>query len=182
MKLVVFLLLLMVMANSVLLYSQNIGEIYELSTYNLVAGPRHGFSGEESRQWQLYRNISENYSSEIIEAEYFNTKSIIAKLYLYWILREQNWQKLTNIYEDLMNYKEFKLWFSPLQCIVYSEPVEIENIINFNYNEVQEDINDFSLDIVYFEFDNRYLEEYIEQLYNEIFTEYLKLPYLDNEL
>ena len=174
MKTGIFLLLL---ANSMLLYSQNIEEICELDTYNLIAGQKTGYGNEESPQWRLYRIISEKYSSEIIEAEYFRTESITSKIYLYWILRERDWHKLAIIYEDLMNYRNFKLWFSPAQCVIYAEPIEIEYIINFNYNEIYENIDD-SLPI--FDYSNLPNNIY-EKIYMESLSNYLLIPYLDIE-
>jgi hypothetical protein len=175
MKIGIFLLFL---ANSVLLYSQNILEINKLGTHDLIAGPRIGYGSTEPEQWKLYKIIAEKYSSELIETEYFRTESITSKIYLYWILRERGWQNLTIIYEDLMKYREYKLWFSPIQCIIYSEPIEVEHIIN--YNEIQENTDDYSEDFDYFELFDKPNEIY-ERLFEEMLSEYLKLPYLDIE-
>ena len=174
-------LFILFLANSVFLYSQNITEIYELSKYDVVAGPKHGYSAKESDQWQLYKIISENYSSEIIELEYYRTESIISKLYLYWILRDQNWKNTSIIYEDLLNYKENKLWFSPGWCIMYAETIEIEKIINYNYNEMEEKI--YNIDFNDSDLFNYFIDshEIVEQLYIETLYKYLKLPYLKIE-
>jgi len=173
MKMGVFLLL---MTNSIFLYSQNIMEIYDLSKYNVITGPNDGYSGTESAQWQLYRIISENYSSEIIENEYFKTESVISKIYLYWILRERNWNNISIIYEDLMNYKEYKLWFSPGWCLMYSEPINIEYIINFNYNDIQMYLSDYEL--FNYSDNNEYPYQNTEQYF---MSGYLNIPYLNIE-
>jgi hypothetical protein len=178
MKTGIFILLLV---NSALLYSQNITEINELDTFDLIAGPRFGYGGNESTQWKLYKIISEKYSSEIIESEYFKTKSVTSKIYLYWILRERKWHNLSIIYENLMNYKEYKLWFSPVQCIIYSEPIEIQYIINYNYNNIsdKDDYSNTNNYSEYFELSVENAYEINEQLYKKMLSEYLKLPYLD---
>ena len=130
MKKILFLVLL---TSTALVYSQNIMEIQELDTYEIIAGPNYGYSGTESPQWKLFNIILGNYTSEIIEKEYFTTASIITKVYLFWILREQNWRNLSAVLEDLMNYKDSKVSFAPGGCIVL-DSIEIEHIINFNYN------------------------------------------------
>ncbi|GHU83541.1 hypothetical protein FACS189468_8740 [Spirochaetia bacterium] len=120
------------------LFSQEITEIYELDTYNFIAGPSYGYSGRESSQWKLYKIIKEKYSSEIIENNYYRSESIIAKIYLYWILREREWDDLSNIYDDLMKYKNIKFIFAPGGCIIFSEPIDVERIIKYDYNHEYE--------------------------------------------
>jgi hypothetical protein len=118
--------------NTILLYSQEYVEIKELDTYNFIAGPSYGYSGEESSQWKVYKEISLKYSSRIIEQKYYETNSIVTKIYLYWILRDRNWDNIAYIYNDLLKYKDIKLGFAR-GCLIYMRI--LKDIINDHYWE-----------------------------------------------
>jgi hypothetical protein len=178
MKIILFWILLV---NAISTYSQNIVEIQELNTYEVVAGPNFGYSGEESPQWKLYNIILEKYTPEIIENEYFMTKSIITKLYLYWILREWDWHNLSIIFLDLVNYKDSKVLFGIGGCIVL-DSIEIGEIINFNYNNNEYYTNENYENDFYKYFDPSISHKINALLYEEMMLEYLNLPYLDIEL
>jgi hypothetical protein len=115
------------------LFSQEINEFNNLDKYNTIAGPNFGYGGTESEQWKLYKEISLKYSSENIEKEYFKTNSIITKIYLYWILRERNWNNISVIYNDLLKYSEIEINFAPGGCIVLIG-YPIKDVINYNYS------------------------------------------------
>ena len=134
-----------------LVFAQNITELDELSKYDTIAGPSFSYSCSKSPQWILYEIILEKYPSELIEKEYYETNSIVSKIYLYWVLRERNWKNLLAVYNDLANYYDMKLIFAPGGCIIFAEPIEIEYIVNFNYESTQEIIDDPLLEREYFE-------------------------------
>jgi hypothetical protein len=102
-------------------------EMAELEKVEEVGGAVVGLRGNMSEGWRLYKIISENYPSETIEKDYFKTNSIVAKIYLYWILRERNWDNLSVVYDDLQKYGDIKIEYFPLGDIGGSLPVK--NII-----------------------------------------------------
>jgi hypothetical protein len=108
-------------------------EFEMLELYDYIAGPRHGVAPVPSGQWIIYKEILKKYSSEIIENEYFETNSIVSKVYLYWILRERNWVNLEYIYIDLLKYKDIQISFGLGGCIFTMD--RIENIIDHEYQE-----------------------------------------------
>ena len=117
-------------------YSETlIPEILELDKldYIEIQVLEHNYIGYESPHWKLFKIISGKYSSEMIETEYYKTKSIISKIYLYWILRDRKWHNLSKIHNDLLNYKNNKFYFSPTPEEQTIEPVDVEYIINYDY-------------------------------------------------
>ncbi|MDR1839970.1 MAG: hypothetical protein LBQ93_10360 [Treponema sp.] len=110
---------------------QRILEMAELEQIEYIAGPVFGYSGGESRGWKIYKNIMTEYSSETIEKEYFKTDSSVAKIYLYWILRERDWHNLSIIYKDLLKRGSEEIMFFPGWCVGFS--IQLCEIIEENY-------------------------------------------------
>ena len=163
------------------IFSQNIIELKDLDRYDFIAGPSYGYSGNKSPQWVLYEMILEKYPSELVEDEYYKTNSIVSKIYLYWVLREKNWDNLLIVYNDLKNHYDEKLIFAPGGCIVLAEPIEIEYIINFNYYDIQETIDDPLINLEYINTFVPLPEELYELLLKEYLLEILRLPQFDIE-
>jgi hypothetical protein len=128
-------------------------EFILLEKYNFIAGPSYGYSGTYSDQWIIYKEIINKYSNEIIEKEYYRTNSIVLKIYLYWILREQNWRNIKNIYIDLLKYNDIKINFAPGGCIVLVD-FPIKDIIDYEYKEYQGENYDIIYPEIYFENNN----------------------------
>jgi hypothetical protein len=113
-------------------------EFRMLEKYDYIAGPIYGAAASYSEQWIIYKEIMQKYTNEVIETEYYLTNSIVLKIYLYWILRENNWVNIENIYIDLLKNKDIKIDFAPGGCIVLSN-IPIEDIVNNKYQEYRID-------------------------------------------
>jgi hypothetical protein len=96
-----------------------IDEFDELERIRDIGGPVVGFAGMPSLGWTIYKKIILKYPSETIEKEYFKTNSSVAKIYLYWALRERNWYNLSVIYQDLLKRGSEKIIFHG-GCLRYS--------------------------------------------------------------
>jgi hypothetical protein len=61
---------------------------------------------------------------DIIAEEYYKSNSIVAKVYLYWILYEKEYHNLAAVYRNLMLYKNMKLSYWE-GCDLWHDTVEI---------------------------------------------------------
>jgi hypothetical protein len=121
-----------------------------LEKYIYIAGPSFGYSGTNSDQWIIYKEIINKYPNEIIIEEYYKTKSIVLKIYLYWILRERNFKDKEYFHNDLFKYIDIKVVFAPGGCIVLSN-FPIKDIIDYEYKEYQEKDYDIIYPEIYFD-------------------------------
>jgi hypothetical protein len=88
-------------------------------------------------KYVLFKNIRTEYSSEKIEEEYFNTYSNTEKIYLYWALRERDWDNVSPIIvEDLLMRESEEITYAS-GCILGSMPLREIVVFGFNKYEVE---------------------------------------------
>jgi len=74
---------------------------------------------EESEQWKLFKIMKEKYSIDIIKEQFYLTESIVAKIYLYWIIREKNEKEAVLFYDLIVSlYGDTKIEFLPLVIFI----------------------------------------------------------------
>jgi hypothetical protein len=122
-------------------------EVAELEQMEYIDPAIVGSDGVESKFKEIYKNIFTKYSSDVIKKEYFKTDSSIAKICLYWVLRERDWHNLSIIYQDLLKIGSEEIIYYPLDyCIPCS--MKLSEFIEANPNI--ENIFIFKNRIIYF--------------------------------
>jgi hypothetical protein len=132
-----------------------------LEKYDYIAGPSFGYSGTNSDQWIIYKEIIKKYSNEIIIEEYYKTKSIVLKIYLYWILRERNFKDKEYFHNDLFKNIDIKIDFALGGCIVLGD-FPIKDIIDYEYKEFQKEDYDIIYPEIYFDTFNKTLNPLLD--------------------
>jgi hypothetical protein len=118
------------------------GEFKILERATIITGPFPvGEDGKISLEWKLYETIRVKYGLEIIEKEYFKTKSVIAKTYVYLILWEKQYENLNSIQNDIEKYINMEFNYCHTGCIIDIKILkeiieELQCIIKIGYRTI----------------------------------------------